>query len=140
MGLERAGGIAIFDITNPTKAVFDQYLTFSNHVSPEGVTFVPASQSPTNQPLLLIANEVSGTIAIASPVHLSEEPEPEVEEEVRCLAADTGAHLAIDCPNQYTVMGNSDVRWELVGEYDSGLGEGASEISAYDAGSDRSFV
>ena len=140
LGLERAGGIAIYDITNPTNAHFDQYLTFADHVSPEGVTFVPSSESPTNQPLLLIANEVSGTIAIASPVHLSDGAKDPVEEEVGCFAADTGAHLAIDCEHQYTVMGDSDVHWQLVGEYDSGLGEGASEIPAYDAASQRAFV
>ena len=140
LGLERAGGVAIYDITNPTDANFDQYLTFADHVSPEGVTFVPGSQSPTNQPLLLIANEVSGTIAIASPIHLSEEPDMVEEVEVGCLAADTGDHLAIDCENQYTVMGDSDVHWQLVGEYDSGLGEGASEIPAYDAHSQRAFI
>ena len=29
LGLERAGGIAIYDITNPADAHFDQYLTFA---------------------------------------------------------------------------------------------------------------
>ena len=35
---------------------------------------------------------------------------------------------------------NSGLTWKLTGSYDSGLGEGASEISAYDASSHRSFV
>lgn len=139
LGLERAGGVMVYDLTNPSRAMFDQYITFSNHVSPEGLTFVAASHSPTNQPLLLVANEVSGTIAIISPVHQSV-PSHAPGDDEPCLASDTGAHLAIDCGNQLNVMGDADVHWTLVGQYDSGLGEGASEISAYDAGSHRSFV
>lgn len=58
-----------------------------------------------------------------------------------CLASDTGANIAMDCDSEYIVKSQeSAVTWRVVGEYDSGLGEGASEISAYDAGSDRSFV
>ena len=139
LGLERAGGVMVYDLTNPSRAMFDQYITFPNHVSPEGLTFVDASDSPTNQPLLLVANEVSGTIAIISPVHQSV-PSHAPGDDQPCLASDTGAHLAVDCGNQLNVMGDSDVHWTLVGQYDSGLGEGASEISAYDAGSHRSFV
>ena len=138
LGLERAGGVMVYDLTNPSRAMFDQYVTFSDHVSPEGLTFVSAADSPTNQPLLLVANEVSGTIAIVSPVHQSVPAEQ--SEDQPCLATDTGAHLAVDCGNQLNVMGDSDVHWMVVGEYNSGLGEGASEISAYDAGTQRSFV
>ena len=138
LGLERAGGVMVYDLTNPSRAMFDQYVTFSDHVSPEGLTFVSAADSPTNQPLLLVANEVSGTIAIVSPVHQSV-PVEQFEDQP-CLASDTGSHLAVDCGNQLNVMGDSDVHWTVVGEYDSGLGEGASEISAYDAGTQRSFV
>ena len=60
----------------------------------------------------------------------------------RCLAVDTSTHLAIDCGDHFTVFGadNSGLTWKLIGAYDSGLGEGASEISAYDADSYRSFV
>ena len=138
LGLERAGGVMVYDLTNPSRAMFDQYVTFSDHVSPEGLTFVSAADSPTHQPLLLVANEVSGTIAIVSPVHQSVPVEQ--SEDQPCLATDTGAHLAVDCGNQLNVMGDSDVHWMVVGEYDSGLGEEASEISAYDAGTQRSFV
>ena len=60
----------------------------------------------------------------------------------RCLAVDTSTHLAVDCGDHFTVFGagHSGLTWKLTGTYDSGLGEGASEISAYDADSQRSFV
>ena len=33
-------------------------------LGPEGIHFIPASQSPSRQPLLLVGNEVSGTTTI----------------------------------------------------------------------------
>jgi hypothetical protein len=35
-------------------------------LAPEGLTFVPASDSPTGQPLLIVGYEVSGSVAIFS--------------------------------------------------------------------------
>ena len=140
LGLERAGGVMIWDVTEAGNAHFDQYLTFSEHVSPEGLTFVPGHDSPTNQPLLLVANEVSGTIAIASPVHQSDDAMSFDDDDDDCEPLDTGDHLAASCDDQLVVMGDSNVFWEMTGEYDSGLGEGASEVPVYDALSGRAFV
>ena len=75
LGLERAGGIVIFDVTNPAKAGIVGYVNNANpegslddgsagDVAPEGIEFVPAAASPTGEPLLLVANEVSGTTTI----------------------------------------------------------------------------
>lgn len=71
IGLERQGGIMIYDITNPTAPVFEQYIhTFNSatgesvDVAPEGLVFVPASASHTQQNLLIVSNEVSGTTVI----------------------------------------------------------------------------
>ncbi len=81
VGLERIGGVMAFDITDPTKP---EYLTYTNSsvftgvgganfttsgapagdVSPEGLLFVKASDSPTGDPLLIVAHELSGTTAI----------------------------------------------------------------------------
>ncbi|MED4533276.1 choice-of-anchor I family protein [Metabacillus fastidiosus] len=77
IGLERTGGIMVYDVTNPEKPRFNTYIssrTFnggkvtasSNDVAPEGLTFIPASDSPTGQDLLLAAHEVTGTIAVYS--------------------------------------------------------------------------
>ena len=80
IGLERMGGIMIYDITTPTAPSFIRYTNAalaglaatppnnttpgSYDVSPEGMVFVPASDSPTAKPLLIVANELSGTTTI----------------------------------------------------------------------------
>lgn len=73
IGLERIGGVMIYDITVPSAPVFQQYVTTRHFAAadlnttdsgPEGMAFVPAAKSPTGQPMLLVGNEVSGSIAI----------------------------------------------------------------------------
>lgn len=72
VGLERAGGVAIYNIQNPEQPVFDSYINsrdFSGEEAggdsaPEGLHFIPAAQSPTGTDLLLVAHEVTGTIAV----------------------------------------------------------------------------
>lgn len=71
VGLERIGGVMAYNITDPAKAYHVDYMNtrdFSNKiagdVSPEGLCFVTADKSPTGKPLVLAANEVSGTVAI----------------------------------------------------------------------------
>ena len=66
IGLERSGGIMMFDITDPTHSTFVQYLNTQDlgDVAPEGIVFVPGRRSPTRQPLLLVSFEVSGTTRI----------------------------------------------------------------------------
>lgn len=73
IGLERVGGVMVYDISNPT---LPQFVTYKNpaidgstgagatDVSPEGMIFVPGAQSPNGVPLLLVANELSGTTTI----------------------------------------------------------------------------
>jgi hypothetical protein len=72
VGLERIGGIVVYDITDPTQPGF---VTYANNryfagdaeagtagdLAPEGIVFIPAEQSPTGSPALLVANELSGT-------------------------------------------------------------------------------
>ncbi len=69
IGIERVGGIMMYDITNPNAPEFVQYFNerdFSENikgdVSPEGLAFIPASTSSTGLPTLLAAHEVSGTV------------------------------------------------------------------------------
>ena len=68
IGLERIGGVAVYDVTVPTSPVHVTYVNSRNGASgdlgPEGVTFVPAGQSTSKEPLLIVGNEVSGTTAI----------------------------------------------------------------------------
>ncbi|MDO5649148.1 MAG: choice-of-anchor I family protein [Gallicola sp.] len=71
IGLERIGGVMMYDVTDPAKATFVDYINtrdFSKKIagdsSPEGLTFVSADNSTTKKPLIIAANEVSGTISV----------------------------------------------------------------------------
>lgn len=82
IGLERIGGVMVYDVTVPTAPSFVQYINTrdftksldaeldppewqdAGDLGPEGLIFVPANESPTNTPLLIVAYEISGTLAI----------------------------------------------------------------------------
>ncbi|MCO4095396.1 choice-of-anchor I family protein [Macrococcoides canis] len=66
IGLERTGGIMVYNVTNPQNPVFETYFNSIDNgdISPEGLTFIPASESPTKTSLLLASHEMSGTIAV----------------------------------------------------------------------------
>lgn len=75
VGLERVGGIMVYDVTEPSESVFVDYLNtrdFSGDpelgtagdLSPEGLKFIKASDSPTGNPLLAVGFEVSGTVGV----------------------------------------------------------------------------
>ncbi|MEN9419663.1 MAG: hypothetical protein RI988_3284 [Pseudomonadota bacterium] len=68
IGLERVGGVMVYDVTDPRALAYVTYLNTRNGTSgdtgPEGLAFVPAGKSPNGKPLLIVGNEVSGTTAI----------------------------------------------------------------------------
>jgi len=68
IGLERVGGVMVYDISNPASPVFETYLNTRSGVTgdrgPEGLHLIKASDSPNGKPLLVVANETSGTTAI----------------------------------------------------------------------------
>ena len=68
VGLERVGGVMVYDVTAPSAPVFVTYFNSrvgtTGDLGPEGLLLIPASQSPNGKPLLVIGNEVSGTTAI----------------------------------------------------------------------------
>ena len=77
IGLERIGGIMVYDVTNPASPQFVEYVNtrdFSGDaeagtagdLAPEGLTFVPASESPSGNALLIVGYEVSGSVTIFS--------------------------------------------------------------------------
>lgn len=75
IGLERMGGVVVYDITEPAKA---SYVTYANNVkldgeaekmtagdiAPEGIVFISAENSPNGKPMIAVANEVSGTTTL----------------------------------------------------------------------------
>lgn len=77
LGLERVGGIVVFDLDCIDRPEIIDYintrdftkdptteLTTSGDNSPEGLLFIPADKSPNGRPLLVSGNEVNGTTAV----------------------------------------------------------------------------
>lgn len=87
IGLERVGGIMVYDITDPYHVSFIDYINHRDFsvavqladgsvnpdvgdLGPEGLAFIPEQQSPIHKPLLVVGNEVSGTTSIYE-IHLN---------------------------------------------------------------------
>jgi len=83
IALERTSGVMVYDITLPETPRFVSFATSRNFdvdfdgdvaselseagdLGPESVVFIPASESPTGQALLVMGNEISGTTALYS--------------------------------------------------------------------------
>ena len=73
VGLERMAGIMVFDITNPYNTTFVDYFInrglvegadVTGDLAPEGMKFVPAEDSSTGEALLIVGNEISGSVAV----------------------------------------------------------------------------
>ncbi|MFZ1413016.1 MAG: choice-of-anchor I family protein [Defluviicoccus sp.] len=75
IGLERIGGVMIYDVTEAQAPVFVNYVNdrdfagdpekdTAGDLGPEGLTFVAAADSPTGAPMLIVTNEISGSTAI----------------------------------------------------------------------------
>lgn len=91
IGLERVGGIMVYNITNPYRVEFVQYINTRNFteqpclalddedecktgeglsnpaagdLGPEGLKFIPWHESPSWQPLLVVGNEISGSTTV----------------------------------------------------------------------------
>jgi hypothetical protein len=52
--LERIGGVMIYELTDPS----------APDLGPEGVIVISEDESPNGKPLLIVANEISGTTRI----------------------------------------------------------------------------
>ncbi|MTJ42014.1 choice-of-anchor I family protein [Dolichospermum flos-aquae] len=64
VGLERAGGgVMVYNLSNPTAPQFVQYIRTEGDVSPEGLKFISAENSPNFRPMLAVSNEVSNTVS-----------------------------------------------------------------------------
>ena len=62
IGLERAAGVIVYDITDPANAFYVNYFNKNGaDQSPEGLIFVEAVNSPTGLPYLISTNEVDGS-------------------------------------------------------------------------------
>lgn len=74
LGLERMTALAVFDITEPRRPVFIEWLQMLptkatpakdvKYWSPEGIVFVPADKSPSGKALIITSYELSGSLSI----------------------------------------------------------------------------
>jgi hypothetical protein len=77
IGLERIGGIIVYEINDPKSPKFVSYFNYRNFMvdpkSPqtgdlgiEDIKFISSDKSPIKKPLVLVGNEVSGTVSLFS--------------------------------------------------------------------------
>ena len=77
IGLERVGGVMVYDITDPARPAFVTWtnnrsfsasgstdLANAGDLGPEGVAFIAGDDSPTGRPLVAVGNEVSGSTTL----------------------------------------------------------------------------
>ncbi|MBK6911769.1 MAG: T9SS type A sorting domain-containing protein [bacterium] len=81
IGLERIGGVMIYDITDPANSYYVDYVTARDfsvvvnpadsaslaavvELGPEGVLFVSANDSPNGQAMLVLSNEINGSVTV----------------------------------------------------------------------------
>lgn len=70
VALERTGGVMVYDVTNPTAPVFEDYqntrsnTAYTGDLGPEGIQYINNANSPTGKPYVIVANELSGTITV----------------------------------------------------------------------------
>jgi hypothetical protein len=82
VGLERVGGVMVYDVTDPENPLFRTYVNGRNFdkdpddldegdnpagygdLGPEGLLFLSKDQSPNGEYMLIVTNEVSGTTTL----------------------------------------------------------------------------
>lgn len=78
VGLERANGVMVFNISDPTAPEYVEFLQTEGDLAPEGLKFIAADESPNGKALLAVSNEVSGTTTLYQIEPEGEGEEPEV--------------------------------------------------------------
>ena len=69
IALERIGGCMVYDITNPASPVYVDYKNtrtvgaYGGDNGSEGIIYINAANSPTGNPIVILANEVSSTLS-----------------------------------------------------------------------------
>lgn len=64
IALERTGGVMVYNVTNPTAPNLVTYTNNRNDRGPEGIIVIPSAESPNGRNLLLLACEISSTVAV----------------------------------------------------------------------------
>ena len=70
IGLERIGGVMVYNVTNPNNPTFVDYKNtrstsaYAGDHGAEGIIYIEPTDSPTGTGYVLVSNEISGTITI----------------------------------------------------------------------------
>ncbi len=70
IALERTGGVMVYKVTDPKNPIFQDYKNsrsntiYTGDNGPEGIQFIRPENSPTGKPYVIVANEISGTVAV----------------------------------------------------------------------------
>jgi hypothetical protein len=70
VALERIGGCMVYDVTDPEHPVFVEYQntrtvgSYGGDQGAEGIIYIKGNESPTGKPYVILANEVSSTLAV----------------------------------------------------------------------------
>ncbi len=148
VGLERIGGIMVYNVTDPADPTFVQYINsrdFSADIAgdsaPEGLAFIAAEDSPTGNPLLAVAFEDSLTVAIYEiPI---EQPTPTIainEIRVDQPSSDTDEYFELFGDPGASLDGLSYVVIGDTGGDDSGVVEAVVSLDGLSLGDDGIFV
>ena len=65
VGMARSsGGIAVADVSNPRDVKYLGYFYQDGDIAPEGLTYIPAANSPNGKALLIVSYEVSNNVVV----------------------------------------------------------------------------
>lgn len=116
VGFERAGGVAVYDVSDPAAATLATYantmaddVAAPGDVGPEGIQFIPAADSPNGEALIAVSYEISGT--------------------VRLFQVDTPDGPLMEPINPTRVADTRDKTSATVGTTYDGLGEGGGPVA-----------
>lgn len=115
IGLERVGGIMVYDVSNPQTPTFIEYVNNRNFdvpadssaagdLGPEGLLFIPAQNSPNGNPLLVSANEISGTTTVYEIDVLVGRPDPAEATSIRLFPNPTEALLHVQPATAFEIL------------------------------------
>lgn len=142
VGFERVGGIAAFDLSDPANPTFATYfnnrdfsvsvedeiedaadpdalLSSAGDLGPEGITFLGADESPTDEAALVVGNEVSGTTSLYSVADLNDDGGSEAGAETDD-SADSDSSAASDDSADDSSSGTSEASSDSGSLADSG--------------------
>jgi 2',3'-cyclic-nucleotide 2'-phosphodiesterase / 3'-nucleotidase / 5'-nucleotidase len=122
VGLERIGGVMVYSLDQPANPQFVTYVNnrdfdgdpeagTAGDLGPEGLVFIPAADSPTGGPLLVVSNEVSGTTTLYSVTPEAAEPPMTMLQLLHASDLEGGVEAIENAPNFAAIADYFDDRY-----------------------------